>query len=591
MLQLPFSTAANAGAYDPMMAYDTINSKWIIAYTAVSNTNFAGNPFGPALANSSDLISFTTIGHDTTNTGFEGTRIIPFNNTWIITAGGKAGSGNGNIAYIYDSSLNWLCNVHSVGGFNGVGNTQPHAMIFTIPTTPNTSFMLTFNGNAFDSTAFTWGTPIVQTSNTPKNILANSTITQVLILNRGEGYIELPVNLAVVNKANHSVASAGIGATLRAFGFGQGANLNMSVSAVGEVEDVSLVSRGFDYISKPNVSLRVADFIINPIPNNASFVTDTLVYQGANAQVTTWRAYVDSYNVATSTLRVYNYEGTLNVSATLVTNTVNSAINTNVAQPVIIYGNGLAKANAIFLNGLIQYPGFYLNSDGFLSADQYLQDSKTYHNYSYKIVVEEALLQYRNLLLQIAHPLGTSMLGTFTVTDQKGAMITPSGNVNIIPTINAVSNVSCNAFYPGTPNVYADYLTGANTNFIANTYMIAFPANSTTQALQVKRILALDGSGNVQIESNTAFAYYPVSINTLIASANTISGNHFLGNIAPNDIIGINNAGVWTYANANTVTDNLIYTNAAFLYNVTSTVMTVYPTLLNVAYVIINTAT
>ncbi len=44
-----------------------------------------------------------------------------------------------------------------------------------------------------------------------------------------------------------------------------------------------------------------------------------------------------------------------------------------------------AKATAVFENGLIRYPGIYLNNDGQPSSDQKLQDDKKYHNYSYVI--------------------------------------------------------------------------------------------------------------------------------------------------------------------------------------------------------------
>ena len=274
---------------------------------------------------------------------------------------------------------------------------------------------------------------------------ANGNISSVIISNRGEGYIELPITLNVVNSTNVLANSAGVGATLVAYGFGQGANLSVGVNQIGQITDFRIVNRGFDYISTPNVSLRVADFIINAISNTSYFVTDSIIYQGANVGSATWKASVDSYNVTSHLLRVYDYQGSLNISANLVATTVNATINTANTSNVTIYGNGLAKANAIFLNGLINYPGFYLTTDGHLSADQYLQDSNTYHNYSYVVVVEKALIEYKKTLMSLVHPTGTSMLGKYSVIDKLTNYVTTNANVNIIPV--TAGTINSNAFF------------------------------------------------------------------------------------------------------------------------------------------------
>ncbi len=272
----------------------------------------------------------------------------------------------------------------------------------------------------------------------------NGVISSVTITNRGEGYIQLPINLVVANSVNVANAAAGSNASLTAYGFGQGAKLSVAVNQIGLVSDIRIVSRGFDYISTPSISLRVQDFTLNTIPANTNFVLDTQVYQGASLNTATFTAYIDSYNVISNVLRVYNYQGSLNVFANLVATSLNATINLASTANVTIYGNGKAKANAIFLNGLIQYPGFYLGTDGFLSSDKYLQDSNTYHNFSYVIVVEKALNEYRNTLLQLAHPPGMSMLGTYELIDSLGEPYTMVGNVSVQPI--TAGSISANAF-------------------------------------------------------------------------------------------------------------------------------------------------
>ena len=269
-------------------------------------------------------------------------------------------------------------------------------------------------------------------------------ITSVIITNRGEGYIELPIILSVANSANVANASAGQGAQLTAYGFGQGAQLNASVNKIGQIIDFRMPSRGFDYVSTPNVSLRIQDIILNDPGSNLTFSVDEAIFQGSNVNNTTYIANVDSYNVASKTVRVYNYRGALVPSLNLSTVTQNVSINLSTRGNVVTYGDGKAKANAIFLNGLIQFKGFFYNTDGFLSSDMYLQDSNTYHNYSYIINVEKSLRDYKDTIMQLVHPVGMSMLGKFIVNQEKPEHMNVTSKVAMEPAIHG--RVYCSAF-------------------------------------------------------------------------------------------------------------------------------------------------
>jgi hypothetical protein len=412
---------------------------------------------------------------------------------------------------------------------------------------------------------------------------ANGTIANVNITSSGEGYIELPTNLLVVNSANVAMPAAGVGASLTAYGFGQGAILNVAVNQIGQITDFRIVSRGFDYISTPNVSLRVADLVINPIGNNNSFVTDSRIFQGANINIASWTAYIDSYNVTSSVLRVYNYQGALNITANLISTTVNAQINTATTSNVTIYGNGLAQANAIFLNGLIQYPGFYLTTDGMLSADQHLQDGTTYHNYSYVVVVEKALIDFKNTLMKLVHPAGTSMLGKFSVIADISEGIQTEGNVNIIPVV--AGSVSTNAFAP------TGIITGLGTSFGAFGNvgdLIVFNTADSNQWLQAKQIISVTNTTSIVVESNTAFSFDgPVSIQN---TSNVITANGIFGVVTINDIVKINANGNVITSNVLSVTQNNITVNTVFNANISNIVMIVYPTIVNASYSIVRTA-
>lgn len=272
----------------------------------------------------------------------------------------------------------------------------------------------------------------------------SNAITSVIITALGEGYIELPIQLAIVNSANIANASAGVGGVLTAWGFGQGARTNVAVNKIGEIIDFRLVSRGFDYIDTPTVSMRIQDLVMVDMGSNLSFVVDETIYQGVDINTTSYVANVDSYNVASKTLRVYDYRGALSPNSNLSTTTQNVRINVSAANSVLTYGDGKAKANAIFLNGLINFPGFFYNTDGFLSSDKYIQGANVYHNYSYVISVEKSLKNYKETLINLVHPAGMKMLGRYIVKSDDNEKANVTSQVAVEPAISG--RVYCNAF-------------------------------------------------------------------------------------------------------------------------------------------------
>jgi hypothetical protein len=417
----------------------------------------------------------------------------------------------------------------------------------------------------------------------------NGQIESVIIENRGAGYVDIPnVGLYFANSTNRNLPPAGSNAILQPFGFGQGANLQLSVSQIGQIIDFNLVNRGFDYIAAPNVSLRIQDVTINPLGPNQIPANDLLVFQGTNANSATYTAFVDSLNSTDNVLRLYNYRGGINAFANLVVTlsnqqVINVTINTAVSNNIITYGNGLAKANAIFQNGLITFPGFWLNTDGFLSADQFFEDSNTYHNFSYQIIVEESLATYKNILMQIAHPAGMSMLGIYVVPAQaNNSTPTPTSNVVFISPLTG--NV--------TPNVITANLTALGTSFSTEGVqvgdLIVFNTSDTTRRLQSKLITAVVSDTSLNLESNTMFTYdFLVSVSN---SSNVITSSNtdFIGNIAVNDtvVLFVNNALV--FSNVENVTDNQLTVNTVFTQNSTNLLMSVQPDIVNASYQIVS---
>ena len=266
-------------------------------------------------------------------------------------------------------------------------------------------------------------------------------ISSITMVTEGSGYFTMPT-LLVANSANAQNAASGTGAVLVAYGYGEGQSTSLSVDDIGRVQSIRLANRGFDYERTPNVSLKVQDIKILPLASNQFLYESDILYQGQDSANATFLAYVESYDRSNSVLRIYDYRGTLNANSSITGPSFSVTVNYAAANNIITYGNGKAKATAEFFNGLIKYDGFWSRTDGFLSSDQFLQDSERYHNFSYEIAVEKALSEYRDTLKNILHPTGTSMLGLYRVVDDR--TVGTSDDLKVDKISGLTGNVSSN---------------------------------------------------------------------------------------------------------------------------------------------------
>jgi len=95
----------------------------------------------------------------------------------------------------------------------------------------------------------------------------------------------------------------------------------------------------------------------------------------------------------------------------------------------------LTEIGDIISNGVIEYPGRYNGTYGFLSGDKYLQDNFYYQEYSYVINSPRSLDQYETLAKKLVHPAGTKLFGGITsVVDfpDTAATIVTSDQVHIV---------------------------------------------------------------------------------------------------------------------------------------------------------------
>ena len=275
------------------------------------------------------------------------------------------------------------------------------------------------------------------------NVTTNGAITALTYTSDGfyplggMGYNPTSVPVVTVNSANILASNA----SLFVPGIlGTGATFALTTDQAGSISTINVLDPGEDYISTPRVSLKVEDIVIaNVVVSNFPQLGD-VVYQGTSVEAATYSATVNNaillqengdptqslYN-----LRVFDYKSTPDPTKPL---KIDKGINMIMANTqydanynstgVRIYGNGLAKANASFLNGLVIGQGQYLDKKGQPSSFSVLQ-SQIYNNYTYVVTVEKEISKYRDILLNLLHPSGMQMLGRYSL--KSTANFNPTG--------------------------------------------------------------------------------------------------------------------------------------------------------------------
>lgn len=386
----------------------------------------------------------------------------------------------------------------------------------------------------------------------------NGRITSVTLVDRGEGYPVAPT-IVMRNTATGNLSN-GTGAIFQVLMLSDGEQLSAETSDIGRIQDFRILNRGFEYANTPVTSLKVVDILTDNLAAGLIVLGGDSVWQGGTTNANaTFRGTVDEIYRADSSntvLRVFNYSGSINTSqpmrlsteagnVVLNVSTANATISFNDVNDAVerkypfFYGDGLAKANAEFLNGLIKYNGFYLNTDGFLSADKKLQDNDYYHNYSYEISSEKSLDDYKEAVYRVAHPAGMQLLSKYRLKNILSDKVTIASNVftsNTLQTTNANTSFTSNVLY------------GNNSSFTTRASvgdLIVINTTETAALKQYTRVITnivnantlwlespIGGIGDGKIRTTSGNANVIVFANTSAVSQSLEAGDNISFNIA-----------------------------------------------------------
>jgi hypothetical protein len=262
---------------------------------------------------------------------------------------------------------------------------------------------------------------------------------------------------------------------------GTGVKYNLETDRVGAITKITLSENGEDYISTPNVSLRVQDIAVTDV-YGIELTETTIAYQG-NLLTPTFFSYVDSVrNIDEGNplvfvddifaLRVYNYKGVISDSTltlydtftetSIGTVTINASYtNSLFTNGIKIYGDGSAKATAKFLNGIIVDSGRYLNSDGQPSSHSVLQND-IYNSTTYIISTEKDYNSYKNSVTNLLHPTGTRLVTRNLMKSNSNFIINTTSAIQFSNNASGIelSLISSNTNYSNSFYVYYESYWG-----------------------------------------------------------------------------------------------------------------------------------
>jgi len=396
------------------------------------------------------------------------------------------------------------------------------------------------------------------------------------------GYLPT-VNVSSLSGLNASLIIPGIMAV--------GATFSPTTDTIGSIKTINIIDGGEDYVSTPNLSLKVADVAVSNVSLLYPITSGDLIYQGTTLS-TSYYAYVDTtlklstavpQNTANDVyqIRTYNYVGSYNSTLPLkIDKDVGGVIYTLVMLPstsyidefgnptsIKRYGDGTARATADFLGGVVTGQGKYLNDDGWISSLGRVLESKNYNKYTYILSTTQALAKYKELVLNLVHPLGTRLIGRNLLKAENSFIVTSS---EAFQNGYSLSYAAGSAAY-ATLSVMSTSSTISNniiklTNVIAgnigNTIfandIIEFTATNNIRAYST--ITNVDWSNNqIYMQDNVFLTFANVGFASIGTSSNVININTLTGQYNGNfreltpanniffvgDTISLNNGGTF----------------------------------------------
>ena len=297
----------------------------------------------------------------------------------------------------------------------------------------------------------------------------------------------------------------------------------------GSIKKITTTNFGYGYTNLPTAGITdpfVASFKVNSSANPG-------LYKGEDAVITVNRA-PGSITAITINQQGQDYSKFRDVYIRNVTKGsanggyVSDTVDGNTPPSTSQDGTG---EPGIF--GIIDNPGVFTDTKGFLSWNNKLQDNYFYQEYSYALKTTKNINEFRDIVKRLLHPAGTKMFNLFQVTPvvDAAAGLNQSNLITFAPKfkfeseINAFVDVIYDTDRSGTPveeaielsiiRNYAQATGSANSELVAQTQLVSIPTltlNPIIERTALTIVPTVVDEREVEIEVETLEAAYVVSL-------------------------------------------------------------------------------
>ena len=219
-------------------------------------------------------------------------------------------------------------------------------------------------------------------------------ITDVRMINKGNGFISLPVVTVT--------SSSGLGTKLLANG-----------PEVGRALTLKMIETGHGYEQSPAPTLTLPTYVLVGDVSGS--------FPNTNTIATPITANIVSHDTATNLLKLSNASGTLSVGATITASDGATAVVKKVDQATA----------TVTVAGVNTTDGAFQNEDGWVSEDTMkIQDSLLYQDYSYIIRVGRSINEWRDSYIKTLHSAGFYFQGEIVIETNLNAKLKRVTGIN-----------------------------------------------------------------------------------------------------------------------------------------------------------------
>jgi hypothetical protein len=205
------------------------------------------------------------------------------------------------------------------------------------------------------------------------------------------------------------LAAANVSSTLQSA-------LSFSTSSFYTIDTISVINPGTDYNELPTITLiddevsklNVDDGYGGYLGRNAVIMAEKLTGEIEELKIVNSGSNFNKYSLA----NLYNSTQGNN---SVITSYSSSAVNGSPTTSRTILKKTYSGKGFAVPTGVTTYPGKYVDTKGFLSWNNKLQDNYYYQEFSYVIRVTELLDKYRDVVKKLLHPAGTKLFADYQI--------------------------------------------------------------------------------------------------------------------------------------------------------------------------------